>query len=309
MKKINEALPRENSVNQLKRLRKQMKGIDIGDRISDMNKQGANIEYIRNPIDTGIESYEDFQKKNKSFVSSWNLKNIDPFGKKFNESKIHKYTIFDYTLLKPSEYKYYSDKFIGKSIYERIINMIEEFNEIFDNIDFQYIESKFFDLELKYEYFGAYIKPVVFYSNYKNNGDYSGIFFDIESNSLISKIISDIVRPTLFKSHTQDQLRTTNDEIYVTNKKYNCVNYEKVLEYRPDYNVDNFFNGVYKPGISIQIGEYFSNIHKKFSSKEAHNDLKKFINSIKSEFNIENIVYDRQYDVDIYDYTAKIFLK
>lgn len=77
---LSESLPREGTVNQLKRLRKLTKGIDIGDRISDMNKQGANIDYIKNPVDTGIESFEDFEKKNKKFVPSWNLKHlIDPY--------------------------------------------------------------------------------------------------------------------------------------------------------------------------------------------------------------------------------------
>ena len=59
------ALPRQSTVNQLKKLRKITKGVDIGDKISDMNKQGANIQYIQNPIDTGIESYEDYTKEAK----------------------------------------------------------------------------------------------------------------------------------------------------------------------------------------------------------------------------------------------------
>jgi hypothetical protein len=49
---------------------------NIGDRVSDMNKQGANIQYIQNPVDTGIESYEDFEKHNKKFIPSWNLKHL-----------------------------------------------------------------------------------------------------------------------------------------------------------------------------------------------------------------------------------------
>jgi hypothetical protein len=59
------ALPRKQTVNQWKKLRKLTKGTDIGDKISDMNKQGANIQYIHNPVDTGIESYEDYQKDAK----------------------------------------------------------------------------------------------------------------------------------------------------------------------------------------------------------------------------------------------------
>ena len=78
--KTNEALPRQQSVDQLKRVMKISAKTDIGNRISDMNKQGANIQYIQNPIETGIESYEDFEKKNKKFISSWNVKGlVDPF--------------------------------------------------------------------------------------------------------------------------------------------------------------------------------------------------------------------------------------
>lgn len=61
---LNENLPRQSTVDQLKKLRKLTKGIDIGDKISDMNKQGANIQYISNPIDTGIESIEHHWKHN-----------------------------------------------------------------------------------------------------------------------------------------------------------------------------------------------------------------------------------------------------
>lgn len=77
---IVESLPRQQTVDQLKRVMKQSARTDIGNRISDMNKQGANIQYIQNPIDTGIESLEDYEKHNKKFVPSWNLKGmLGPF--------------------------------------------------------------------------------------------------------------------------------------------------------------------------------------------------------------------------------------
>jgi len=84
----NESLPRQQSVNQLKKVMKMSAKTDIGNRISDMNKQGANIQYIQNPIDSGIESYEDFEKKNKSFVPSWNLKHLlSPFSGESKKKK------------------------------------------------------------------------------------------------------------------------------------------------------------------------------------------------------------------------------
>jgi hypothetical protein len=84
----NESLPRQQSVDQLKRVMKMSAKTDIGNRVSDMNKQGANIQYIQNPIDSGIESYEDFEKKNKTFVPSWNLKHLlSPFSGESKKKK------------------------------------------------------------------------------------------------------------------------------------------------------------------------------------------------------------------------------
>ena len=76
----NEALPNQHTIDQLEDVMKKSAKTDIGNRISDMNKQGANIQYIQNPIETGIESREDYEKHNKKFVSSWNLKGmLGPF--------------------------------------------------------------------------------------------------------------------------------------------------------------------------------------------------------------------------------------
>lgn len=75
-----EALIPKRSLDQLKSLRKMTKGIDIADRIPDLQKQGANIHYSRNAVDSGIESYEDFQAHNRKFIPSWNLKHLtSPF--------------------------------------------------------------------------------------------------------------------------------------------------------------------------------------------------------------------------------------
>ena len=62
---ITESLPTQKSVNQLEDVMKKSAKTDIGNRISDMNKQGANIQYIQNPIETGIESKEEYDKHNR----------------------------------------------------------------------------------------------------------------------------------------------------------------------------------------------------------------------------------------------------
>lgn len=74
-----ESLVQKHTLDQLKMVRSASKSTDIGDRISDMNKQGANIQYIQNPIDSGIETQQDFEDNNKLFQPNWNLKRIKPF--------------------------------------------------------------------------------------------------------------------------------------------------------------------------------------------------------------------------------------
>jgi hypothetical protein len=74
-----EQLPQESTVKQLEKIRKQTKSVTIDDELSKMSKQGANIQYSRNPIDTGIESYQDFERGNKDFDSKHKFTNIKPF--------------------------------------------------------------------------------------------------------------------------------------------------------------------------------------------------------------------------------------
>lgn len=65
---VQESLPQQKTVDQLKRLKKTMNreiGGDIGDKISDSEKKTANVYFFRNPIETGIESYQDYEKSNR----------------------------------------------------------------------------------------------------------------------------------------------------------------------------------------------------------------------------------------------------
>ena len=74
------ALPRESTVKQLNKIRSSTKSTTIDDRVPKL--KGANLGHERNVVDSGIESYEDFERKNKSFTPSWNLKHLkSPFRK------------------------------------------------------------------------------------------------------------------------------------------------------------------------------------------------------------------------------------
>lgn len=73
------ALPREETVRQLKKLRKLTKSTDIGGRVPNLKNQGANVHFDRNPVDVDVESYEDFEKHNKKFQPGWNTRGKTPF--------------------------------------------------------------------------------------------------------------------------------------------------------------------------------------------------------------------------------------
>lgn len=74
-----ESLMNQHTLDQLKMVRKLSKGTDIGDKIGNMEKQGGNIQFMRNPIDSGIETYQDFERSNNKFEPSWNIKRMKPF--------------------------------------------------------------------------------------------------------------------------------------------------------------------------------------------------------------------------------------
>ena len=58
-------LPRDTTIRQLKKLRKETKGKDIGDLTTNdrLNKGIPNLQYIGNPVDNHISSWEEFSAK------------------------------------------------------------------------------------------------------------------------------------------------------------------------------------------------------------------------------------------------------
>ena len=67
------------------------KGVTIDNELSKLNKQGANIQFSRNPIDTGIESIQDYEMSNKNFDKKHTFKRIKPFADyQLPQTKSHK---------------------------------------------------------------------------------------------------------------------------------------------------------------------------------------------------------------------------
>ena len=76
----NESMVQSNSMAQLRMVRRLSKSDDIGDRTANIGANLPNSTYIHNPIDTGVETYQDFQRHNKKFQPNWNVKHLRPFS-------------------------------------------------------------------------------------------------------------------------------------------------------------------------------------------------------------------------------------
>lgn len=88
-------LPRETSVRQLKMLRKLTKGKDIGDLTANdkMNKNIPNLQYITNPADNHIESYDDFANKDSKLQTiAFKSKLVNKSVKENNTKNENKYS-------------------------------------------------------------------------------------------------------------------------------------------------------------------------------------------------------------------------
>ena len=128
-------LPQETTVRQLRMLRAMTKGKDIGDLTKDdrLNHNVPNLQYIGNPVDTGIESWQEFCQKdsqlqtiafksklvNKSIVKENktenmnDIKKFEHFDDDFNEEEIlQRYKKPDYEDrdIEPSYFEEYPDK-------------------------------------------------------------------------------------------------------------------------------------------------------------------------------------------------------
>ena len=86
-------LPRETTVRQLKKLRAETKGTDIGDLTSGdrLNHNVPNLQYIGNPVDNKIESWEDFSKHDSQLQTiAFKSKLVNKPLVKENKTKIMK---------------------------------------------------------------------------------------------------------------------------------------------------------------------------------------------------------------------------
>lgn len=277
--------------------------------------------------------------------------------KKYNESNNSDYSIYewfeDLKLMwvgrKPidmSELKKWADHFIGENIYESVLKLVDNIFISLQKVDYNYINDRMLEvwdeLPLDKE---KYILGAVATYDYENKGynnflTISGTFDNSEKINVVVDIIKDIVYPTLFIGSPSIHIRRTNEQIYVTDKKWNCVNFSidkygfKVgdvldngnsmrrktttifssdIKRKSKYSVSKIIQ-LYEPSLVIKIGDYVNN-SVSFKLNHIESMLEESLETILPELDYKKVIWDyskgdRQFNVntDIYDYSLKIIL-
>jgi hypothetical protein len=143
-------------------------------------------------------------------------------------------------------------------------------------------------------------------------------------NRIIIHIIKEIVYPTLRTNFPQDGLRTTKEEIYVTDKKHQCKNFDPKnypvisgfdIVKKEKYSVDKVLD-MYIPAVVIEIGGH-NNPHLTgyMNLKKLEADIDEVLPSILPDLDYKEVVFDlsrqdRQFsdDQNFDQYTLKILL-
>jgi hypothetical protein len=290
------------------------------------------------------------------------------FKSKIIESKLdlsNKYSIYDWfedlksmqwsrKSINKSELKKWTDHFIGGGWYYKISNLVDN---IFDSIrktDIEYVEGRMLEVwdELPSEK-EKYVMFAVAYGDYENfdkeiDYRYSGLISvmspqdDDRKLDVIIHIIKDIIYPTTHIGSPSIWLRRSREQEYVTDKKWNCENFnidnygfkedqefdngtggrrstttifKHELEAKRDYSPDKVIQ-MYKPCVVIEVGGYHDS-HMTGRVKLSHLEplLDDALETILPELDYEAIIWDKARgkrkftDDEFSDYTLKIILK
>ena len=189
---VNESLPRQSTVNQLKKLRKLTKGIDIQDKLKSSNL--ANEIGTKNMVDDGIESYEYYIKSNRK---KRRMNKVNE-SKKSKSKKIKlkdKNPVFDYEcvlfLLKIKEWKSIIGKIDDDDVYlvedddsygietKPHLTLLYGLHEEVTREDVKSVVDKFKDEEIIIE-----IKGISIFEN----KDFDVVKFDVKKTPVLDKM-------------------------------------------------------------------------------------------------------------------------
>ena len=273
--------------------------------------------------------------------------------KLFLESKEEDYSIYDWAndlislRTKSSDYsdlEKWTEHFIGSGYWNKIKSYVDSMFTTFSDINMKHIKDALLEVfdEIPEEK-EKLIYCAVIYGDYEryslddNSIKYNGTMPVIELTEskkrfIIVSILLEIVNPTLKIGRSYSTIRKTNDQIFVTDEKWQCKNfdirlyqnniddYDKVwsgdINKINKYSVDNIIN-MYRASVIIAIGGLGSNHNTgKMDLLKLENDLDQVIDLVTADLDYEDIIWDmsrgtRRFDTSnpIIEYTVKILLK
>jgi hypothetical protein len=297
-----------------------------------------------------------------SFFKRWVPK---VFENSFLEKSSSQYGIYDWfedlkrfqwsqnqkSMVSESSLKKWSDQFIGEGYWEKIKDLVDKMFIAMSKVDTDYINDRMYDV---YDEIPDgkenWTMCCVAYGDYENhdkpnNRKYNGLLSvpkpkEGDKLNIIISILKDIVNPTLTIGYPSYVIRQSDEQFYVTDKKWQCKNfniddygikdgfeypsdnrrgkgnvYSSDIDKKKKYSIDKILD-MYKPCVTINIGGYGdSHLTGKMNLKKLESDIDEVLPAILPTLDYEEVIFDssrgdRHFDddSDVYDYTIKILL-
>jgi hypothetical protein len=240
-------------------------------------------------------------------------------------------------------HKVWCEHFVGEGWWHKVTSHVDRLFDILSDVNINHINDAMLDVfDTIPDQKERNIYTAVLYGDYDRINDSIDLKFsgtmpvvDLKNENrkkyIIISILIAIVHPTLYYSRFKEEasFRDGNESLYVTDKKWQCQNFDfeqfhktghlrdyefsKVQKYSPE----NVLS-MYRPGIVINIGGWGSD--SRYTGEMYLDDLEEALDAaievVESEIDYEGIIWpytrgQRHYDTTkpIYEYDLKILLK
>ncbi len=282
--------------------------------------------------------------------------------KKIPDGNQHDYSIYDWSEdLKSYEWmtnpegskvninsiKMWTDHFIGDGWFDKISNHVENIFNSLKKVDTDYINDRMYDVydeipegKKKHTSLAVLYGDIEKYNSLLSRKFSGSIYIpkcnEVNKFRVIIHIIKEMILPTLFIGGWRSNalLRTGKDECFVTDKKYQCQNFNIDNYIKPHHNITktsggydidiskkkkydiNLFLDMYQPSVTINIGGHSDSMATGvFNLREIESKLDDVLPSILHDIDYKEVIFDQsRFDrkfndnVDTSEYTLKILL-